>query len=70
MTYARRKRTTKPKDILILALRNLLVSQEITCTPQTYDKIKDRVDAFCQSRKDLRFAQITWGNIRKIKRIA
>lgn len=70
MTYVRRKRIRKPKDLLVLALRDLLVGEDVICTSQTHEAIKDRVDAFYQSRKDLRFAQIKEGPTMKIKRVA
>ena len=71
MTYVRRKHSIhKQKDILGLALKTLWLGDEIICTSNTYANIKDRIDAFSQSRKDRRIDVIPWGAIRKIRRTA
>ena len=61
-------RQRKPKDILVLALKNLWVGEELICTASGYSRMKERVDAFSRSRQDLRLAVIPWGAIRKIRR--
>lgn len=63
-------RQRKPKDILVIALRNLLQKEELICTARTYANIQDRVDAFSSANQDRRFQTFSWGGIRKIRRVA
>ena len=70
MTYVKKHRVRKPKDLLVMSLRNLLVGQYLIVTPKTLVNIQDRIDEFRKSRQDLRFAVIPDSGTRKIKRIA
>lgn len=71
MNYIRRCiQKRKPRDILSLSLRNLRVGEEIICTKNTYNSIKDRIGQFYQSRNDMRMSVIPRGSIRKIRRVA
>jgi hypothetical protein len=71
MTYVRRKRfTRKPKDVLSLALRNLWPGEELLCTRRCYTNIAERLNEFANAHKDRRLATISWGEIKKIRRVA
>jgi hypothetical protein len=59
-----------PKDILFLTLKNLLVGEGLFFTKRTYGNIKDRVEDFKRSRKDLRIESRPWGAVVNIKRVA
>ena len=61
-------RQHKPKDVLVLALKNLWVGEELSCTAWSYARIKDRLDAFSISHDYMSIAVIPKGNIRKIRR--
>ena len=61
MTYVRRKRfTRKPKDILALTLKNLLVDEGFFCSKRTYDNIRDRVETFKRS-SGFKYTTRPWG---------
>jgi hypothetical protein len=71
MVFVKKRRTfRKPKDILTLALKSLWAGEELLCTSRTYGNIRERVDAFSVSHKDRRLATISWGEIKKIRRVA
>lgn len=70
MIHRKKASPRKPKDYLVITLRNLLQGQEILCTSHTFENIKDRVNEFSQSRKDLEFKVFSWGGIKKIRRVA
>ena len=71
MTYVHRKRfTKKPKDILTLALKNLWQGEELICTQRCHTNIAERLNEFANAHKDRKLATITWGNIKKIRRVA
>ena len=71
MTYVKRRFKRRPKDPLVIALRNLLQGEELLCTSKTYANIKDRVEAFRESRKDvIRIETMPYGPVmRKIRRV-
>ena len=71
MTYVPRRHRSnrKPKDILVIALRNLWPGEEILCTSRTGENVRSRVDVFCQSRRDLRIEMISYGPVKKIRRV-
>ena len=71
MTFVPRRRRTirRPKDILTLALKNLWPGDELLCTARTGDAIRSRVDAFRASKQDWRVEIISYGPIRKIRRV-
>jgi hypothetical protein len=60
----------KPKDILALTLKNLLVDEGFFCTNRTYDKIRDRIDAFKRSCLKGKYVTRPWGAVVNIKRVA
>lgn len=68
MKHRKEHKRYKTRDILVLALKNLRVGEELICTASGYSRMKERVDAFSRSRQDLRLAVIPWGAIRKIRR--
>lgn len=71
MTYFKKRYTKKPKDILTIALRNLLQSEYLIVTPRTYANVQDRLSEFTRTRKDLRIATIhERDGVKKIKRVA
>ena len=73
MTNSRNRKPAhhRPKDILVLALRNLWVGEELLCTAKSYEANKGRIDRFRQSRSsDMRIEIIPNGVIRKIRRVA
>jgi hypothetical protein len=73
MTYVPRRRrpaTRRPKDILVLALRNLWAGDELICTPRTHRNIKDRIDVWSKSQPERRIAIIHAAPITKIRRVA
>lgn len=59
----------RPKDILLITLRNLFQGDEIFCTNRTYDAIKSRVRDFSESQQDRRMATIPCEGITKIRRV-
>ena len=72
MTFHKRRQfRRRPKDVLVIALRNLLQSEELLCTQRTYTNIKDRLEAFRESRKDvIRIETVPYGpTMRKIRRV-
>lgn len=72
MTYIKRRfKRRQPKDILVIALRNLWQGDELLCTHRTYSNIKDRVESFRESRKDvIRIETTPYGPaMRKIRRV-
>lgn len=70
MYIKRRTFRRRPKDILSLALRNLLVGEHLTVTQKSYDSIRDRYEAFKQSRQDLKFQVVPNGVVKRIRRVA
>jgi len=71
MTYIRRKRfTRKPKDILLLALRNLWIGEELICTRKSYESMMDRIKQITESFTERRYGIIRHGAIWKIWRTA
>jgi hypothetical protein len=61
----------KPKDILVMALRNLVIGDGgIYCTPKTYDAIKERVVAYSNSNRDRTIVINKFRDINHIRRIA
>jgi hypothetical protein len=71
MTYVKRRFKRRPKDVLVIALRNLLQGEYLLCTQRTYTNIKDKVEAFRESRKDvIRIETTPYGPVmRKIRRV-
>jgi hypothetical protein len=71
MTYVKKRRVIhKPKDILTLALKNLWPGEELLCTRRCYTNIAERLNEFANAHKDRRLATISWGEIKKIRRVA
>jgi hypothetical protein len=71
MTYVKRKRfTRKPKDILLLALRNLWIGEELICTRKSYEAMMDRIKQITESFTERRYGIIRHGAIWKIWRTA
>ena len=60
----------KPKDILEMTLRNMVVGDEVVCTLKTYEAIKDRVNNYSLLHSDRRLAIMQWGGVKKLKRAA
>ena len=71
MTFVPRRRRAirRPKDILTLALKNLWPGDELLCTARTGDAIRSRVESFRASKQDWRVEIISYGPIRKIRRV-
>ena len=59
----------KSKDVLILALKGLLVGEGIFCAKRTYDKIRDRVEDFKRSSVKAKYGTRPWGAVVNIKRV-
>jgi hypothetical protein len=65
----RKQAQYKPKDILVLTLKGLLVGEGIFCAKRTYDKIKDRVEDFKRSSVKAKYGTRPWGAVVNIKRV-
>jgi len=59
----------KAKDVLVLALKNLLIGEGFFCSKRTYDKIKDRVEDFKRSSVKAKYGTRPWGAVVNIKRV-
>jgi hypothetical protein len=59
----------RPRDILVLALRNLHVGEELLCTSRTYTQIAPRIEAFKQTYPTCRFNVLQRDGVKHIKRI-
>jgi hypothetical protein len=78
MTYVRRKRfTRKPKDILLLSIRNLGVRKDLDedgecliCTQRSYESMMDRIKQITESFTERRYGIIRHGATWKIWRTA
>lgn len=78
MTYVRRKKfKRKPKDVLLLAIRNLGVKkgleeygEQLICTRRSYDAMGDRIKEITESLADRKFGIIRRGATWKIWRTA
>lgn len=66
----RKQFVRKPKDILEMTLRNMVVGDDVVCTLKTYEAIKDRVNNYSLSHSDRRLAIMQWGGVKKLKRAA
>ncbi len=60
----------KPKGILVLTLKNLLVGDGFFCTKRTYDNIRGRIETFKRSCAKDRFVTRPWGAVVNIKKAA
>jgi len=60
----------KPKDVLILTLKSLLVGEGFFCTKRTFDNIRDRIDAFKRLCVKSKYVIRPWGAAVNVKRIA
>jgi hypothetical protein len=61
----------KPKDILVFALRNLVIGDGgIFCTTRTYEAIKDRLDTYFDFNHDRRIITNKFEGINHIRRVA
>ena len=66
----RRTFRRRPKDILNLALKSLEPKDELICTPKTFAAIDERVTLFYSLNPTQRYAVISWGAVKKVKRLA
>jgi hypothetical protein len=69
MVYVRAHNIIRtPKDILLLALRNLWTGEELICTTHSYDAMRGRIKEIIDSFADREFRIIREGTIWKIWR--
>ena len=66
----RRSFRRRPKDILNLALKTLSPKEELLCTRRTFEAISERVNLFYDLNPTQRYAVISWGDVKKIKRLS
>jgi hypothetical protein len=70
MIHRKVAKPLKPKDIVEIALKNLVIGDGgIFCTSRTYANVKERIREFSNSHRDRTIKIISYGGIRKIKRV-
>jgi hypothetical protein len=65
----RRPYRRRTKDILNLALKSLAPKEELLCTNKTFEAIDERISLFYSVNSGQRHAVISWGPVKKVKRL-
>jgi hypothetical protein len=71
MKHRKQATPRKPKDILEIALRNLVIGDGgLFCTAQTFANIRSRIDEFSSSHQDRKINTFSLRGLKQIRRIA
>jgi hypothetical protein len=71
MRHRKQATPRKPKDVLEIALRNLVIGDGgLFCTAQTYANVRSRIEDFTPAHQDRKITTFPLRGLKHIRRIA